>query len=370
MLTRSLSRTVRGVRAFAGVPSAIPSITLEDGHKHPLLGYGTYKARRIPRARIPRARAPRAEREHPRVDGAARAQVGYVPPSASSAAAGAEAAGATADASAEPCVRDALAEGYRFIDCAEFYANEAEVGAAVADAAGTGVARAELFLASKVWTTNIHAGESAVRAQVEKTLRELRTDYLDLYCVHWPVPGKHVAAYRALERLHDEGVIRSLGVSNYTVEDYSELAAACNVQPQVNQIEVNPFLYRRETLAFFAAEGVAIQSYRTLRDGKAFADPLLVGLGAKHGKSPAQVLARWCTQKGVVAIAKSMKRERMRENAAIFDFELDAEDMAKLDALTTPESLQTFQELYRKCVVRDTPLAGTTEGVKMDITLH
>ena len=293
-----------------------------------------------------------------------------MPPSASSAASGSEAAGATAGASAEPCVRDALAEGYRFIDCAEFYANEAEVGLAVADEAGTGVPRAELFLASKVWTTNIHAGESAVRAQVEKTLRELRTDYLDLYCVHWPVPGKHVAAYRALERLHDEGVIRSLGLSNYAIEDYEELAAACNVQPQVNQIEVNPFLYRRETLAFFAAEGVAIQSYRTLRDGKAFADPLLVGLGAKHGKSPAQVLARWCTQKGVVAIAKSMKRERMRENAAIFDFELDAEDMAKLDALTTPESLQTFQELYRKCVVRDTPLAGTTEGVKMDITLH
>lgn len=315
-------------------PLAVPTLNLADGHTHPMLGYGTYK-------------------------------VGFVPASASAAAAGAEDAGATA-VSARGCVREALDIGYRFLDCAEFYGNEAEVGAAIADA---GVPRGELFLASKCWTTTIARGPEAVVAQVEQTLKDLGTDYLDLYCIHWPVPGKHVDAYLALEELHAQGKIRSLGLSNYAIEDYEELKAACAVPPQVNQIEVNPFLYRRKTLAYFQSEGVAVQSYRTLRDGKQFDHPTLVAVGAKHTKSSAQVLARWCVQKGVIAIPKSVRRERMVENANVFDFELDAEDMAKLDALTTSDAIEAFRALYIKCVVRDTPAAGTTDGVKMDATM-
>eukprot|EP00304_Pavlova_gyrans_P014647 CAMPEP_0206061496 /NCGR_PEP_ID=MMETSP1466-20131121/54259_1 /ASSEMBLY_ACC=CAM_ASM_001126 /TAXON_ID=44452 /ORGANISM="Pavlova gyrans, Strain CCMP608" /LENGTH=300 /DNA_ID=CAMNT_0053436845 /DNA_START=1 /DNA_END=903 /DNA_ORIENTATION=+ len=291
-------------------------------------------------------------------------KVGYVPASASSVAhSGGESGGE--GPSARECVAQALEVGYRFLDCAQFYGNEAQVGAAIKD---SGVPRAELFLASKCWTDTIFEGRAAVRAQVLKTLADLQTDYLDLYCVHWPVPGKHVDAYLELEACQREGLINSLGVSNYAVEDYKELMGSAVVKPVINQIEVNPFLYRKRTLDFFAEEDVKIQAYRALRDGKAFADPTVVEIAKRYGRSSAQILGRWCVQKGFIYIPKSVKRERMVENAEVFDFELAAADMAKLDALTTRGAIRTFSDLYRKCVNRDTPLAGTLDGVKMDIT--
>ena len=254
---------------------------------------------------------------------------------------------------------------YRFFDCAEFYGNEAAVGSALAAA---GAERSELYLASKVWTTTVYEGPAAVRAQVVRTLADLQTSYLDLICIHWPVPGKHVDAYVELQKLQAEGLVRSLGVSNYALEDYDELVAApaVTVPPAVNQIEINPFLYRKRTIDFFASQGVKMQSYRTLRDGKAFTNPTIVGIATKHSKSAAQVLGRWCIQHGFIAIPKSVKAERMEENMAVFDFELDAEDMAALDGMTTPEAISTFVGLYRKCVIRDTPLSP--EGIKMTIT--
>ena len=227
--------------------------------------------------------------------------------------------------------------------------------------------RSELYLASKVWTTTIHKGPEAVQAQLEKTLADLGTDYLDLYCIHWPVPGHHVAAYLQLEKARAAGQIRSLGVSNYAVEDFTELMeSGASVTPTINQIEINPFLYRKETIDFFDKAGVKMQSYRTLRDGKAFSDPTVLAVAAKHGKSAAQVLGRWCVQHGFIAIPKSVKVERMAENMAVFDFALDDEDMATLDALTTPEAIAKFVELYRKCVVRDTPVPP--DQAKMSIT--
>jgi diketogulonate reductase-like aldo/keto reductase len=312
---------------------AVPGIALNDGYVHPLIGYGTYK-------------------------------VGYVPASASAAVVGAQPAGADGP-SARACVAEALAVGYRFLDCAQFYGNEAQVGEAIVD---SGVPRSELYLASKVWTDNIFRGREAVRAQVVRTLRDLGTDYLDLYCVHWPVPGKHVDAYLELEACQRDGLIRSLGVSNYALEDYAELMARATVKPAINQIEVNPFLYRRRTLAAFEAEGVKIQAYRALRDGKAFADPTLLAIARAHGRSAAQVLGRWCVQKGCIYMSKSVKRERMVENAQVFDFALSAEEVAALDALTTDGAIAAFADLYRRCVNRDTPLAGSMEGVKAAIT--
>jgi len=208
-----------------------------------------------------------------------------------------------------------------------------------------------------VWTTTIHSGPEAVQAQLEKTLTDLGTDYIDLYAIHWPVPGKHVEAYKQLEKAHKAGQIRSIGVSNYAVEDYKELLEnGVTVKPAINQIEINPFLYRKNTIDFFTKEGVKMQSYRTLRDGKAFQDPAIVGVATKHGKSAAQVLGRWCVQHGFIAIPKSTKEHRMLENLQVFDWELDADDMVTLDALTTAEAIAKFGELYRKCVVRDTPL--------------
>lgn len=309
-----------------------PLITLSDGTCHPSIGFGTYKC-------------------------------GSIPASAS-----ASASSNTGEASppARDIVSEALACGYRFLDCAQFYANEAEVGAAVAD---SGVARSELYLASKVWTSTIESGPEAVLAQLDRTLTDLGTEYLDLYCIHWPVPGKHVAAYKALEPLVAAGKIRSLGLSNYSVEDYQELVASgLSVSPQINQIELNPFLYRKNTVDFFRAEGVLLQSYRALRDGKQFGHPLLVSIAASHGVSTAQILGRWCVQKGFIYIPKSVKKERMEENARVFHFALKEEEMKSLDDLTTPEAIENFKGLYRKCVNRDTSKDGTLDGVKMDIT--
>ena len=308
------------------------AIKLNDGRLHPQIGYGTYK-------------------------------VGFVPASASAAAAAPPQEGV----SAVDCVAAALELGYRFLDCAEFYGNEAAVGEAIAK---SGVPRSELFLASKVWTTKIHEGPAAVQAQLEQTLRDLRTDYIDLYCIHWPVPGKHVAAYLQLEKAQQAGLVRSLGVSNYAVEDFQELMASATVTPAINQIEINPFLYRKNTIGFFESQGVKLQSYRSLRDGKAFDDPTVVGLAQKHGRSAAQILGRWCVQKGFIYIPKSVKRERMADNMAVFDFELAADDVAALDALTTPAAIEKFKELYVKCVVRDTPDAGrAAELAREKVTL-
>ncbi len=313
-----------------------PTIALRDGTSHPAIGFGTYK-------------------------------VGFIPASASSAVA----AGSTNEPqrTAEECVTDALNSGYRFLECAEFYGNEQEVGKAIK---ASGVPREELFLCSKVWTTTIEKGDDAIRAQLDKTLSDLGTDYVDLYLIHWPVPGKHVDAYKTVLDLKREGKVRNVGVSNYAVEDYKELLSAgitSEDKPVVNQIEINPFLYRKNTIEYFQSEGVVMQSYRSLRDGKAMDNPTLISLGEKHNKSPAQVLGRWCVQHGFVYVPKSVKIERMVENAQVFDFELSEEEMATLDALTASDAFETFFGLYKKCVNRDTSKDGSMEGVKTDITI-
>lgn len=314
-----------------------PTIPMHDGTPHPAIGFGTYK-------------------------------VGFIPASASSATvvAATGSGPAVVERTAEECVYDALECGYRFLECAEFYGNEKEVGKAIAK---SGIPREELFLNSKVWTTTIEKGPDAIRAQLETTLSDLGTNYLDLYLIHWPVPGKHVEAYKTLEVLMKEGKIRNIGLSNYAVEDYVELQEnGIEIKPSVNQIEINPFLYRKNTLDFFTKEGVVLQSYRSLRDGKKFDDPTLVKIASAKGKSPAQVLGRWCVQKGYVYVPKSVKKERMVENANVFDFELNSDEMDELDSLTTPDAIDTFFELYKKCVNRDTTKDGTLDGVKTDIT--
>lgn len=309
-----------------------PTILLRDGTAHPSIGFGTYK-------------------------------VGFIPASASSAGSSGE---EQIQRTASECIVDALAVGYRFLECAEFYGNEVEVGKAISI---SGLDRKELYICSKVWTTTIEQGPAAVRAQLDKTLQDLGTDYLDLYLIHWPVPGHHITAYKCLEELQKEGKIKGIGVSNYAIEDYLELKEhGVKSLPVVNQIEINPFLYRKNTIDAFQKEGVVLQSYRSLRDGKAFSEPILVAIATSHQKTPAQILGRWCVQHGFAYIPKSVKKERMVENAGVFDFELSAEEMAMLDNLTTKENIAAFVGLYRKCVNRDTSKDGTFDGVKMMIT--
>jgi len=315
-----------------------PTIPLRDGTRHPAIGFGTYK-------------------------------VGSVPASASSAAT-ATAQPPQPQRTAQECVKDALQVGYRFLECAEFYGNEAQVGAAMA---ASGIPRNELFLCSKVWTTTIEQGPAAIRAQLERTLRDLQTNYIDLYLIHWPVPKYHVTAYQTLLQLRNEGKIKGVGVSNYAWEDFLELREQLQLTdadlPLVNQIELNPFLYRSKTVELFQSKGVVLQSYRSLRDGKAFDHPLLLELAQHYHKTPAQILGRWCFQHGFIYVPKSEQRLRMMENADVFDFHMSDQHMQQLNALTTDANKQGFVELYRKCVNRDTSQAGTLEGVKMDITV-
>jgi len=303
---------------------------MSSGVYHPPIGYGTYK-------------------------------VGYIPPTSAAVKDGTVKAGELEDAS--EIIKNALDTNlYPFLDCAEFYNNEKSVGSGIQK---SNISRSDLFIASKVWTSTMEEGPAAVRSQVMKTLSDLGTDYIDLYCIHWPVPNKiHVEAYKALQSLQDEGYIKHLGVSNYGIEDYEELRKEGCRKPEVVQIEVNPFCWRPKTVGYFQSEGIVVQSYRSLRDGKEFSNPTLSRIGSKYNKTTAQVLGRWCVQKGVVYMPKSVRVDRMVENAGVFDWEMDGEDMEILDALTNDEGIEKMIKSYKIGVLRDTTLEGKTELVR------
>eukprot|EP01127_Copromyxa_protea_P017466 TRINITY_DN5317_c0_g1_i1.p1 TRINITY_DN5317_c0_g1~~TRINITY_DN5317_c0_g1_i1.p1 ORF type:complete len:309 (+),score=90.66 TRINITY_DN5317_c0_g1_i1:117-929(+) len=267
------------------------------------------------------------------------------------------------ESSAVGIFKEAIAAGYRMFDCAEFYGNEHFLGQALKE---SGIPREEFFIISKIWTDKIYEGEAAIRKQLDVQLQSLGTDYLDLYLIHWPVPVKHVAAYQTLEKLCDEKKILAAGLSNYTIEDYEELRPHIRIPPLVNQIEVNPFLYRKKTIDFFINEGVDIQAYRALRQGTGLETELLSEIAKKYTKTPAQILGRWCIQKNFMFLPKTSQKDRMKENLDIFDFELAEEDMKQLETLTTEENKKAMEALYRKGLVRNTPLKE--EDVRHNIT--
>ena len=231
-------------------------------------------------------------------------------------------------ATTRQAVAAALEVGYRHIDTARIYGNEADVGAAVR---ASGVAREEVFVTTKLWNAD-QGYDRALRA-FDASLERLGLDYVDLYLIHWPVAGKRLDSWRALERLHEEGRARSIGVSNFLVPHLEELLARAGRAPDVNQIELTPFLQRRETRALCARHGIVVEAYSPLTHGRRLDHPVVKRLAQRAGRSVAQVLLRWGLQHGLVVLPKSTKPVRIAENGALFDFTLDDRAMNELDAL-------------------------------------
>ncbi len=229
----------------------------------------------------------------------------------------------------ERAVHDALEAGYRHIDTAAVYGNEASVGKALA--AG-GVPREEVFVTTKVFTGDF--GHEATREACERSLELLGVDYVDLYLIHWPVREGVDEAWEAMQALRDEGRIRSIGVSNFTVRRFEEqFFQHTDEAPAVNQVELHPFWSRRDVVDYCRGKGIQPEAYSPLVRARRMDDATLNEIAAGCGKSVAQVLIRWQLQHGVVVIPKSSHAERIRENADVFDFELSDEDMQRIDAL-------------------------------------
>jgi diketogulonate reductase-like aldo/keto reductase len=225
-------------------------------------------------------------------------------------------------------VLHALKLGYRHIDTAALYGNEEDVGRAVRE---SGIARSEIFVTTKLW--NSDQGYKSALEAFDHSLARLGLDYVDLYLVHWPEPGKRADSWRALVELKRQGRARSIGVSNYTIAHLEELSAQSDVVPANNQVEFSPFLYQKKLLEYCNAHAITLTAYCPLTHGDKLSHPAIAAIGKRYGKTGAQVLLRWALQHGVIAIPKSARLDRIAENVALYDFELAAEDMRALDAL-------------------------------------
>lgn len=222
----------------------------------------------------------------------------------------------------------ALDAGYRHIDTAAVYGNEAQVGEAITQST---VPREQLFVTTKLWN-NDQGYDRSLRA-FDASMKRLSLEYLDLYLIHWPVPTLRLESWRALERLFSDKRVRSIGVSNFLVPHLQQLQAVATVLPAVNQIELTPFLQRRDTVAFCRELGISLEAYSPLTRGQRLGHPVVVEIAKQLERSPAQILLRWGLQQGYVVLPKSVNRARIEENAKVFDFSLDAVAMSRLDGL-------------------------------------
>jgi 2,5-diketo-D-gluconate reductase A len=265
--------------------SAVPSVTLNNGVEMPLLGFGVFQV--------------------------------------------------TDAGECERSVDEAIRVGYRLIDTAASYGNEEAVGRAIKR---SGVAREELFVTTKLWIAD--AGDERTKPAFERSLKRLQLDYLDLYLIHQPI-GDVYGAWRAMEELYREGRIRAIGVSNFQPDRIMDLMLHNQVVPAVNQIETNPFCQQIKTQKFLQENNVQIESWGPFAEGRndIFQNDLLLSLAAKYKKTVAQIILRWLTQRGVVAIPKSVRKERIAENFDLFDFELSPGDMDVIAALDTGRSM-------------------------------
>jgi 2,5-diketo-D-gluconate reductase A len=234
----------------------------------------------------------------------------------------------------EASVIHAIEAGYRLIDTAASYMNETAVGSAIKE---SGIERSELFITTKLWLQD--AGYANTIKAVDRSLNKLQMDYLDLYLIHQPYNDVY-GSWRAMEELYRQGKIRAIGVSNFQTDRIMDLITFNEITPAVNQIETHPFNQQKETHKFLSENNVQIESWGPFAEGKnnIFSNEILVYIGATYGKSVAQVILRWLIQRGVIAIPKSVKPERIKENFSIFDFELSKDDMAAIAKLDTKTS--------------------------------
>ncbi len=235
----------------------------------------------------------------------------------------------------ERCVREAIEVGYRSIDTAQAYGNEEGVGKAMA---GSGLPREEFFLTTKVWISN--AGYEKAKASIEESLNKLQTSYLDLLLIHQPF-GDYYGTYRAMEEAYKAGKVRAIGVSNFYPDRFLDLYHFAEIKPAVNQVETHVFQQQKVAKEYMKKNGTQIESWGPFAEGKNdfFWNPVLQKIGASHGKTVAQTALRFLIQSGVVVIPKSTHRERMEENFQVFDFALNEEEMARIEALDGGQSL-------------------------------
>ncbi len=236
---------------------------------------------------------------------------------------------------AERCVSDALSVGYRMVDTAQAYANEEGVGNAVKK---SGISRDEVFIVSKIWISNY--GYEKAKASIDESLRKLQTEYIDLMLLHQPFCDRY-GAYRALEEAYRAGKLRSIGVSNFYPDHFIDLASNVEVRPMVNQVETHVFNQQKQLQKYMEELGCQIMSWGPLAEGRNgfFTNEVLAEIGKAHGKSVAQTALRFLLQRNVIIIPKSTHKERMAENFNIFDFKLSPDEMARIEALDTKQSL-------------------------------
>ena len=232
-------------------------------------------------------------------------------------------------------VLEALKVGYRHIDTAQSYFNEAEVGEAISE---SGIPREEIFLTTEIWIDNY--GYEKAKASIDESLRKLKTDYVDLFLLHQPI-SDYYGAYRALEDAYKAGKARAIGVSNFYPDRLSDIVAFTEIKPQVNQVETHPFNQQIEAQENMIKNNVQLESWASFAEGRnnIFTNPVLMDIAKKYNRSTAQVMIRWQVQRGIVCLTKSVKPERMAENFDVMNFELSADDMARIQSLDTKTSL-------------------------------
>ncbi|TQS76129.1 aldo/keto reductase [Ornithinibacillus gellani] len=240
-------------------------------------------------------------------------------------------------------VKAAIEHGYRSIDTASFYGNEAGVGRAIKD---SGIPRNELFITSKVW--NDQQGYESTKQAFQSSLNQLELEYLDLYLIHWPIRDQFQETWRAMESIYRTGKIRAIGVSNFHIHHLKKLKETAKYVPAINQVEFHPHLTQRALRDYCKKEGIQLEAWSPLKRGQLLDEPLINELAKKHGKSAAQIILRWDIQHGVITIPKTTHIGRMKEIADIFHFQLSTEEMAQLDALNCDDRSGSNPEKYDK----------------------